>query len=158
MPSTPCPAPHRTRRLLPAAAGPAGAGFTLLELIIVIAIIGILAAIVLPQLKDKPLRAKEAVLKTDLFTMRDTIDQYYADKGKYPPSLEALVSSGYLRKVPADPITGRTDTWILTYEKQEEGADEPLPVDDGEESGPGITDVHSGAPGNSILGSPYSEW
>src|SRR6185295_1208219 len=91
-------------------------GFTLLELIIVVAIIGILATIAMPALKDVPRRANEAVLKTNLHTLRDVIDQYYGDKGKYPTSLDELVEKGYLRKVPIDPITKRSDTWVFTYE------------------------------------------
>src|SRR5829696_10401907 len=82
-------------------------GFTLLELIIVVAIIGILATVAMPALKDVPRRANEAVLKNNLRTLRDVIDQHYGDKGKYPTSLEALVEGGYLRRVPNDPITKR---------------------------------------------------
>lgn len=137
-------------------------GFTLLELIIVVAIIGILATIAMPALKDVPRRANEAVLKTNLHTMRDIIDQHYGDKGRYPASLEQLVETGYLRKVPMDPITKRTDTWIFDYEDAAAETDigrqvdvETLGPDGGE---PGIIDVHSGAPGNSLDGTPYSEW
>src|SRR5580765_3304021 len=85
-------------------------GFTLLELLIVITIIGILATIAMPQLKDMPRRAQEAVLKTDLRTMRDCINQYYGDKGHYPPALEDLVKSGYLHKIPVDPVTKSAET------------------------------------------------
>ena len=132
-------------------------GFTLLELIIVIAVIGILATIAMPALKQVPIRANEAVLKTNLHTMRDVIDQHYGDKGKYPTSLEALVEAGYLKKVPTDPITKRSDTWVLVYE--EEDPENPGPeTDRGEDGQPGITDVHSGALGNSLDGTPYSEW
>jgi general secretion pathway protein G len=132
-------------------------GFTLLELIIVIAVIGILAAIAMPALKNVPTRANEAVLKTNLHTIRDVIDQHYGDKGKYPTSLEQLVEAGYLKKVPMDPITKRNDTWALTYEETD--PDNPGPETDQNEDGqPGITDVHSGAPGNSLDGTPYSEW
>ena len=93
------------------------AGFTLLELIVVIAVIGILAAIAMPALKNVPRRATESVLKNNLRTMRDVIDQYMGDKGNYPPSLEALVEEGYLRKVPNDPITKSNDTWLLVFEE-----------------------------------------
>lgn len=132
-------------------------GFTLLELIIVIAVVGILAAIAMPALKNVPTHANESVLKTNLHTLRDVIDQHYGDKGKYPTSLEALVEGGYLRKVPNDPITKRNDTWVLIYEEID--PDNPGPeTGENEDGQPGIVDVRSGAPGNSRDGSPYSEW
>jgi len=131
-------------------------GFTLLELIIVIAIIGILATIAMPKLKDVPRKANEAVLKTNLHTLRDVIDQHYGDKGKYPASLQALVDAGYLRNLPIDPITKRNDTWIPVFEEVD--PDNP-PVETETENGqPGIIDVHSGAKGNSLNGTPYVEW
>lgn len=130
-------------------------GFTLLELIVVIAIVGILAAIAMPKLKDVPRKANEAVLKTNLHTMRDLIDQYYGDKGRYPASLETLVEAGYLRKIPND-ITKRSDTWVVTYEETD--PDNP-PVETEEGDGqPGVTDVHSGSTAISLDGTPYSEW
>ena len=133
-------------------------GFTLLELIVVIAIIGILATIALPALKDMPTRAKEAALKTDLRTMKDVIDQYYGDKGHYPPTLEALVESGYLRSVPIDPITRSKETWVVIYE--EEDADHPpAETDRGEGGEPGIIDVHSGSDRLTLDGKQrYSDW
>ena len=132
-------------------------GFTLLELIIVVAIVGILATIAMPAMKDAPRRANEAVLKTNLHTMRDVIDQFYGDKGKYPTSLEQLVEAGYLRKVPMDPITKRNDTWVPVYEEVD--PDAPPPESDSNEDGsPGITDVRSGSPLNSLDGTPYAEW
>ena len=129
-------------------------GFTLLELIVVIAIVGILAAVAMPKLKDVPRKANEAVLKTNLHTLRDVIDQHYGDKGRYPASLEALVEGGYLRKIPND-ITKRNDTWVLVYEEID--PDNP-PVETEEGEGPGIVDVHSGSPAISLDGTPYSEW
>lgn len=131
-------------------------GFTLLELIIVIAIVGILATIAMPALKDMPRRANEAVLKTNLHTIRDVIDQYYGDKGKYPASLEELVEKGYLRKVPSDPITKRSDTWVFVYE--ESGGDSARPETEEMDAEPGITDIHSGSPLAALDGSAYSDW
>lgn len=132
-------------------------GFTLLELIVVVTVIGILATIVLPALKNVPTRAQEAVLMTDLVTFRDVIDQYYADKGNYPPTLEALVEEGYLRSIPPDPITKSSDTWVPVYE--EFNSDEtPAETDLPEDGQPGIIDVHSGSDRNSLDGTPYAEW
>ena len=131
-------------------------GFTLLELIIVIAIIGILATIAMPALKNMPIRAKESVLKTNLRTMRDMIDQYYGDKGKYPTSLGALVDEGYVRKLPVDPMTKSTETWIPVYEEID--PDHPPAETETDPSKPGIVDVHSGAPGKSLDGTPYKDW
>ena len=131
-------------------------GFTLLELIIVIAIIGILATIAMPALKNVPIRAKESVLKTNLRTLRDMIDQHYGDKGKYPTSLQALVDEGYVRKLPVDPMTKSTETWVPVYEESD--PDHPPAETDSDPASPGIVDVHSGAPGNSLDGIPYKDW
>jgi general secretion pathway protein G len=138
-------------------------GFTLLELIIVVAVIGILATIAMPRLLHTPDKAKEAVLRTDLRTFRDVLDQYYADKGRYPASLEALVEEGYLRSMPVDPMTRSADTWVPVYEEPK--LDAPAPdggAGDGgsgeDESGkPGIVDVHAGATGSGSNGEPYAE-
>jgi general secretion pathway protein G len=132
-------------------------GFTLIELIVVIAIIGILATIALPRLVDAPRRAEEAVLKTNLRAMRDAINQFHADKGYYPPSLEALVEENYLRTVPVDPITNSTDTWQVEIEDFDSDY-EPAETDRPETGEPGIIDVYSGAEGLSVRGEPYSEW
>lgn len=133
------------------------AGFTLLELIVVVAIIGILATIAMPALKNVPLRTRESVLKTNLRTLRDVIDQHYGDKGKYPTSLESLVEEGYLRRVPNDPVTKSNTTWILVYEEADPD-NPPAETETSENGEPGIIDVKSGAPGNSLDGQPYSEW
>ena len=122
-------------------------GFTLLELITVISIIAILTAIALPNYKAAIIQSKEAVLREDLFQFRDRIDQYYADKGKYPESLQILLEQGYLRRIPADPITGNPDWEVV--------AAEPDP-DDPDASG--IYDVHSASSAASMSGTPYNEW
>ncbi|MBI1952047.1 MAG: prepilin-type N-terminal cleavage/methylation domain-containing protein [Acidobacteria bacterium] len=124
-------------------------GFTLIELLIVIAIIGIIAGIAAAQLRTAPQRAREAVLKEDLFAIRDVIDQYFADKGKYPESLDALVEEGYLRRIPVDPITGSEETWQTV---QAEATDEDT------EGAGGIIDVKSGADGQALDGTSYSDW
>ena len=130
-------------------------GFTLLELIIVVAIIGILATIAMPKLMHTPDKAKEAVLRTDLRTLRDVIDQYYADKGKYPASLDVLVEEQYIRAIPVDPMTKSADTWITVFEEPKLDA---APVESDEETGPGIMDIHSGSEQTGSDGRPYSEW
>ena len=131
-------------------------GFTLLELIIVVAIIGILAVIAMPAMINAPKRAAEAALLTDLRTFRDVIDQHYGDQGFYPPTLEALVDEGYLRKIPNDPVTKSAETWVLVYEEidfDEVPAETDLP----EDGQPGIIDVLSGAEGVTLKGVPYGE-
>ena len=125
------------------------AGFTLVELLVVISLISILAAMGLVQYKNSIVRSQEAVLKTDLFRMRDAIDQYYADKGKYPGSLDALVSDGYLRKIPEDPITKSTQSWQTVPA-------EPDP--NNPNTDPGIYDVKSGAQGTALDGTNYTDW
>lgn len=128
----------------------ATAGFTLMELMIVVALISVLAGMGVVQYRNQVVRTKEAVLKEDLFRMRDAIDQYYADKAKYPASLEALVADGYLRAVPKDPMTESADTW------QVEQA-EPDPNNPGGELG--IYNVKSGSEGESPFeGTKYNEW
>jgi len=127
-------------------------GFTLIELLIVVAIIGIIAGIAVVQLQNAPKKARESVLKEDLYALRDCIDQYFADKGKYPESLETLVEENYLRKLPADPITGSSETWQVVHaEADDENSTDPSAT-------AGVIDVKSGAEGSALDGSRYSDW
>lgn len=124
-------------------------GFTLIELLAVVTIISILVSMAVPHYQNTILRAREAALKQNLHLLRSLIDQYFADKGHYPESLETLVTDGYLRTVPIDPFTDSNSTWQTV-----EAAASPL----GGENPPGIFDVKSGAPGVGKDGVPYNEW
>jgi general secretion pathway protein G len=124
-------------------------GWTIIELMVVMTIIVILASISLVQYRNSVTRAREAVLKENLFRLRDAIDQYHADKGKYPQALEDLVSDGYLREIPEDPITQSKDTWQTVPA-------EPDPNNPAAELG--VYDVKSGATTNALDGSPYADW
>ena len=124
-------------------------GFTLIELMVVISLIVVLAGMAVVQYRNGIVLGKESVLKTDLFRMKDAIDQYYADKGQYPASLDALVSEGYLRAVPKDPFTNSTDTWQTI--PAEPDPNNPTAVS-------GVYDVKSGADGTAVDGTKYSEW
>jgi general secretion pathway protein G len=124
-------------------------GFTLVELLVVLALISILASMAVVQYKNGVRHSQESVLRTDLFRMRDAIDQYYADKNKYPASLETLVSDGYMRQVPPDPMTQSSDTWQTVPA-------EPDPSNPTAE--PGIYNVKSGATGTGLDGSSYADW
>lgn len=119
-------------------------GFTLIELLIVMAIIATLLTIAVPRYYASLDRSKEAVLKENLYQMRDAISKYYADKGKYPESLEALATDKYLRKVPLDPITESASTWVA------------VPPEDPQKTG--VFDVKSGAPGKALDGTEFSTW
>jgi len=120
-------------------------GFTLLELMIVMAIIGILATLAEPSFHTATVKAREAALKKDLFIFRDAIDQYYADHGTYPSSLKDLVEKKYLRAVPVDPFTKSADSWVEVMAEAEEGDS-------------GVFDVHSGSDLVALDGTVYNVW
>ena len=124
-------------------------GFTLIELLVVASILVVLAGLGLVQYKNGVTRSREAVLKTDLFNLRDGIDQYYADKGQYPGTLDELVSSGYLRRVPDDPFTMSNSTWQVI-------PSEPDPTNP--TAAPGVYDVKSGSDATALDGTKYSDW
>jgi general secretion pathway protein G len=125
-------------------------GWTLIELMVVISLIMILSSIALASYRNSITHAKEAALRSDLMLMRDAIDQYYADKGKYPESLDALVSESYLRTVPKDPFTDSTTTWQTT--------EADAPPGTVSTTSPGIFEVKSGSPLNALDGSRYADW
>jgi len=124
-------------------------GFTLIELMIVMAITAVLMSIAVPIYTRSIQRSKETVLKNNLFTLRTVIDEYTYDKQKAPQTLQDLVSDGYLRQVPMDPITGKNDTWKLIMEDATNTVNQSMP---------GIFDVRSGSDLTSLEGTPYSEW
>ena len=124
-------------------------GFTLIEIMIVMTIISILVSIAVPLYQASIRRARESVLRNNLFTLRTVIDEYSFDKKKAPQTLQDLVSEGYLRQIPIDPITGSSETWVTVME------DALTSVDQTE---PGIFDVRSGSDQTSLEGTPYSEW
>lgn len=121
-------------------------GFTLVEILVVVVIVGILVSLAQPRLLSAVVAAREAALEQDLAVMRDALDQHYADTGRYPPTLDALVERRYLRRVPKDPMTRRADTWRLVYDLDAEGR--VL----------GIYDVKSGSDARAQDGTPYAEW
>ena len=121
-------------------------GFTLIEILIVVAIIGILATIAQPSYNRALTAAREATLKENLFILRDRLDQFYADNGKYPGSLNDLVDKPYLRRIPRDPMTGSAETWVLV----------PATDEQGQQSG--IFDIKSGSDKIALDGSRYNEW
>jgi len=124
-------------------------GFTMIEIVMVVSIILVLAGIGMAQYRLGVFRAQEAVLKEDLYRMRDALDQYHADKQKYAASLEDLVTDGYLRAIPKDPFTQSSDTWQIVQA-------EPDPANP--EAASGIFDVKSGSDRTAMDGSKYSEW
>ncbi|HZQ44578.1 MAG TPA: type II secretion system protein [Acidobacteriaceae bacterium] len=124
-------------------------GFTLIELMIVMAIIAILASVAIPSFINAVKHAREAVLREDLHTMRQAIDSYTVDKEKAPQSLDDLVQAGYLKQIPVDPMTGSSDTWMP------DSSDTLIDID---ETDGGINNVHSGSQGTSTDGSTYNTW
>ena len=137
----------RFRRLLRRSAS--DRGWTLIELLVVISLVMILASLALTQYRNAVRSAKEAALRSDLFLMREAIDQFYADKGKYPDSLDALVSERYLRAVPKDPITRESETWQTVQADPEPGS---------VSASAGIYDVKSGSNDTALDGSRYADW
>lgn len=126
-------------------------GFTLIEIIIVFTLIGILVGLALPQYQSSLKKARETVLKTDLYELRKLIGQYYQDKNKYPTSLRALVDEGYLKQIPIDPMTKSAETWVEVREQP--NYEELLP-----NSELGIVDVQSGSEAKAQDGSAYNTW
>jgi len=124
-------------------------GFTLIELLVVASILVVLAGIGLVQYKNAVTRSRESVLKTDLFNLRDAIDQYYADKAQYPGTLDEIVSAGYMRRVPDDPFTMSNSTWQTVA--SEPDAANPT-------AAPGVYDVKSGSDATALDGTKYSDW
>lgn len=124
-------------------------GFTLVELMVVMLIIGILAAVAIPSFVGAIRNAREAALKEDLHVIRDAVDSYTMDKNKAPQSLDDLVQSGYLKTIPVDPMTHSTETWVTSTDDT---------YSDLDQTEPGITDVHSGSDEVGTNGQPYSSW
>jgi general secretion pathway protein G len=121
----------------------------MIELLVVVSIIVVLATMGMAQYRNSVIYSRESVLKEDLFRLRDAIDQYYADKGQYPGTLDALVSDGYVRKLPEDPFTKSTTTWVTVPA-------EPDPNNPTAE--PGVYDVKSGSDGTALDGTKYADW
>ena len=124
-------------------------GFTIIELMVVLTIIGILSSVGISLHRKAIIKAKEAVLKENLFQFREALEQYYADKSQYPPDLETLVDDGYMRRIPIDPITRSVDTWEVIYEE---------PLDDSPDYEVGVYDVRSGSGDQALDGTYYNEW
>lgn len=116
-------------------------GFTFIEIMVVVMILGIMTTLAFPRIQNATVQARESVLKKDLFTLRDLIDQYYADHAQYPPDLRTLKEDGYLRAVPLDPFTESSETWVTVSAE-----------------GGGVFDVHSGSDLVGLNGIPYNQW
>ena len=134
---------------MPSGSGRLRAGFTIIELMIVMAVITIIVSMAVPYYHKTMVRSKESLLKSNLFTLRTVIDEFTIDKGKAPQTLQDLVQEGYLRGVPVDPMTGSDQTWKIVME------DALTSVNQTE---PGIFDVRSGSDKTSLEGTPYSDW
>jgi general secretion pathway protein G len=124
-------------------------GFTLIEILIVVSIVGILVSIAVPIYQKSILRTKESVLRNNLFTMRTVLDEYTYDKQKAPQTLQDLVTEGYLRGIPIDPMTGTNQSWKVEMEDALRSVNQ---------TEPGIFDIHSGSDKKSLEGTPYAEW
>ena len=123
---------------------PAATGFTLVELLVVMAIIALLLTLAVPRYFNHLESSRDTILRQDLAVMRDAIDKYHGDRGRYPDSLDELVDARYLCSVPVDPVTERADTWQIV-----------APAGD---AAGAVYDIRSGAPGTAVDGSPYAEW
>jgi general secretion pathway protein G len=119
-------------------------GFTLIEMLVVMVILSLLLTIAVPRYMRSLQRSKESVLHQDLAALRESIDKFYGDTGKFPESLETLVEQHYLRSIPVDPISKSTTSWVVTHAEDPEDT--------------GVKDVHSGAEGASLSGEPYASW
>ena len=124
-------------------------GFTLIEILIVVSIIGILVSIAVPIYQKSILRTRESVLRNNLFTLRTVLDEYTYDKQKAPQTLQDLVTEGYLREIPSDPMTGTNQSWKIEMEDALRSVNQ---------TEPGIFDVHSGSDKKGLDGTPYAEW
>ena len=133
----------------PIRSGKQSRGFTLIEILIVVSIVGILVSIAVPIYQKSILRTKESVLRNNLFTMRTVLDEYTYDKQKAPQSLEDLVTEGYLRQIPVDPMTGTNQSWKVEMEDSVRSVNQ---------TEPGIFDIHSSSDKKSLDGTSYAEW